>query len=414
MLTRRAVGFGILASALASCGGAPTGRIGASSPRREEAYPAAPNPAFDAWIAGFRGRAPAQGIAETTLNAALARVGYLPGVIERDRNQTEFKRSLEDYLSIAASDERVSKGRANYARYRGVLSEIEQRYGVEGHVVTAIWGLESRYGERRGSVPVISATATLAFDGRRGAFFEKQLVAALRILQNGDISPAGMTGSWAGAMGHTQFIPTSYLAYAVDFRGDGRRDIWSDDPTDALASTASYLARSGWRRGQPWGVEVILPAGFGGPFGRGTTRRPSAWAAQGVRVVNGQPVPDYGPASILAPAGAGGPAFMVFRNFTVITRYNNAENYVIGVGHLSDRIRGAGPLRGRFGPDATGLTKEDRQDLQRLLTRAGFDTEGDDGVIGPKTIAAIRGYQASVGLPVTGEPSLALLRRLRA
>ena len=279
--------------------------------------------------------------------------------------------------------------------------------------MAAVWGLESFFGERRGTVPVISALSTLAFDGRRGAFFESQLIAALKILQNGDVSPAGMTGSWAGAMGHTQFIPTSYLAYAVDFRGDGRRDIWGDDPTDALASTGAYLANSGWTRGQPWGVEVRLPDGLSGPFGRGSTQSVGSWTGQGVRDMGGAQVPDHGAASVIIPAGRSGPAFMTFRNFTVITRYNNAENYVIGVGHLSDRLRGGGPIRGVFPPDVQGMTIGDRQELQRRLTAAGFDTEGADGVIGAKTRAAIGGYQASLGLAVTGEPSLDLLARLR-
>jgi lytic murein transglycosylase len=280
--------------------------------------------------------------------------------------------------------------------------------------VTAVWGLESFYGERRGNVPVISALSTLAYEGRRAEFFEQQLIAALKILQNGDVTPERMTGSWAGAMGHTQFIPTSYLAYAVDFTGDGRRDIWSEDPTDAIASTAAYLAKSGWTRGQPWGVEVRLPAGFNtGQSGRGTTRSPADWAAQGVRDMAGRAVPDHGAASILIPAGPQGPAFMVFRNFTVITRYNNAESYVIGVGHLSDRLRGGPAIQGDYPPDAQGMTIADRQAMQRGLTRAGFDTEGSDGVIGPKTRAAISAYQARAGIAITGEPSLDLLARLR-
>jgi lytic murein transglycosylase len=332
--------------------------------------------------------------------------------VERDRNQTEFTRTLEDYLAIAASDERVSKGRANARRYAATLNRIEQRFGVPPQVVTAVWGLESFYGDRRGDIPVISALSTLAYDGRRGRFFESQLIAALRILQNGDITAERMTGSWAGAMGHTQFIPTSYLAYAVDFTGDGRRDIWSDDPTDALASAAAYLDRSGWRAGQPWGLEVRLPAGFSGPFGRGTRRSPSAWAASGVTDMAGRAVPDHGPASILVP-DAGGPAFMVFPNFGVILRYNNAESYAIGVGHLSDRIAGGGPIQASFGPDRYGLTLEDRKALQRGLTRAGFDAGTADGVLGPRTEAAITAYQRAEGLSVTGTPSRALLARLR-
>jgi len=408
--TRRAVGFGLLAL-LAGCGGGPGVQTAARAP--DPAMRPVPNAGFDAWVGGFRGRALAQGVSPTTFDAAFAQAGFLPGVIERDRNQTEFTRTLEDYLAIAASEERVSKGRAALARQGGTLGAIEGRYGVEPEVVTAVWGMESFYGERRGDVPVVSALATLAYEGRRGGFFESQLIAALKIVQNGDVSPAGMTGSWAGAMGHTQFIPTSYLAFAVDFTGDGRRDIWSDDPTDALASTAAYLSRSGWRHGQPWGVEVRLPDGFAGPLGRGSTRSPSAWAAVGVRDMDGRAVPDHGAASVIAPMGRAGPAFMTFPNFTAITRYNNAENYVIGIGHLSDRLKGGPPIRGSFPPDARGMTIADRRALQQGLTARGFDTGGADGVIGSRTTDAIAAYQASAGLPVTGEPSPALLASLR-
>ncbi len=340
---------------------------------------AVPNAGWDAWVASFKGRAASQGISQTTLNRAFQGAGYLPEVIERDRNQVEFKRSLEDYLAIAASDERISTGKQMLQKHNGTLTRIEAQYGVDKEIVVAVWGLESRYGARRGDVPVISATSTLAYDGRRGAFFEKQLVAALKIIQEGDTSPANMTGSWAGAMGHTQFIPTSYLAYAVDFTGDGRRDIWSEDPADSLASTAAYLSRAGWVRGQPWGGEV------------GT--------------VSGNPV------AVLQPQTPG-PRIAVFRNFQVIKRYNNSDSYAIGVGHLADRIAGGAPFQASFGPDETGLTLEGRKDLQRRLTNAGYDTQGADGVIGKNTEAAISGYQRANGLPVTGKPSVELLRRL--
>jgi len=409
---RRTVMVGLSALLLAACGGGMGGGAGAG-PSQQVMRPV-PNAGYDAWVAAFRPRAEAKGISQATLDTAFRSAGFLPDVIDKDRNQTEFTRSLEDYLAIAASEERVSKGRAALRAYGPVLAKIEARYGVEANVVVAVWGMESFYGERRGDVPVISALSTLAYEGRRGEFFEQQLVAALKILQNGDTSANGMTGSWAGAMGHTQFIPTSYLAYAVDFAGDGRRDIWSDDPTDALASTAAYLSRSGWTRGQPWGVEVKLPAGFNmGQTGRGRTRSTADWAALGVRDMSGRAVPNHGPAAIIAPSGASGPAFMIFGNFGVIARYNNAESYVIGVGHLSDRLVGGPPIQGTFPPDAQGMTIADRQELQRKLTAAGFDTEGSDGVIGPKTRAAISAFQQSNGLAVTGEPTLALLEILR-
>jgi peptidoglycan lytic transglycosylase B len=414
MLTRRMMGFGLLATALASCGGSPTSFSSSSSSAPATRLQPVPNAQFDAWVAAFRGRAASAGISAATIDRAFRGVGYLPGVIERDRNQTEFKRSLEDYLAIAASDERIATGQAKLRQYNAILSQIEQRYGVEKQYVTAIWGLESRYGERRGDIPVMSSLSTLAFDGRRGAFFEKQLIAALRILQNGDTTPDRMTGSWAGAMGHTQFIPTSYEAFAVDFTGDGRRDIWSEDPTDALASAAAYLAKNGWTRGQPWGVEVRLPQGFNtGLTGRGTARSTTDWANLGVRDMNGRVVPDYGRASVIIPSGANGPAFMTFSNFTTITRYNNSESYVIGIGHLADRIMGKPPIQGGFPPDASGMTINDRRALQQGLTDAGFDTGGTDGVIGSKTTAAITAYQTANGLAVTGQPSLDLLARLK-
>ena len=404
------LGTAALLSACVGGGGRSSGGGGYRAP--DPAPRAVPNAGWDAWVEGFKGRAVSRGIPSGTVDAAFRGAGFLPEVIERDRNQTEFKRSLEDYLNIAASDERVSLGRQKFAQYGGVLQSIESRYGVEGHVVAAVWGLESFFGTRRGNVPVISALSTLAYEGRRGEFFESQLVAALKILQAGDVSAGGMVGSWAGAMGHTQFIPTSYLAYAVDFTGDGRRDIWGEDPTDSLASTAAYLAKSGWTRGLPWGMEVVLPAGFNaGLLGRGKGQSAEAWAAQGVRSADGRAL--AGGSIIAGGNGGGAPYFLLTQNFATILRYNNAQNYAIGVGHLSDRLLGRGPVQAAFGPDATGMTQADRQELQRLLTARGFDTGGSDGVIGTKTREAISAFQASQGLPVTGEPSLELLRRLR-
>lgn len=367
-MTRRGFGLGA-ALCVAGCGGA---RSPAPAGVPDDLQPTR-NAGYDAWVRGFRARAAAEGFSDDLLRRAFADTGYLPGVVSRDRNQVEFRRTLEDYLAIAVSDERVARGRAALAQHRPTLGAIEDRYGVPPEVVTAIWGLESFYGDRKGDIPVVSATATLAYDGRRGAFFEGQLTAALRILRAGDIAPERLVGSWAGAMGHTQFIPTSFEAFAVDFTGDGRRDIWSEDPTDALASAAAYLERNGWTRGLRWGAEDP-----GGAL---------------------QPQP-------------GGPRFATTANFGVIKRYNNSDSYAIGVGHLSDRIAGGGPLRTPFPPDANGMTKADRVALQEALTRAGFDTGGADGVVGPNTEDAIRAYQQSRGLPVTGVPSLEMVREL--
>lgn len=377
-------------------------------------FPASPDQGFDDWVARFRKRATKKGIKTGTLNAAFADVGFLPGVVEKDRNQAEFSMTLQDYLSITVSDERVRQGRTALKRNRRLLAQIETAYGVEAHVLAAVWGVESFYGTKRGTVPVISALSTLAYEGRRAAFFESQLIAALTILQRGDIGVQDMTGGWAGAMGHTQFIPTTYAAFAVDFRGDGRRDIWSDDPTDALASAANYLARSGWTYGQPWGQEVTLPAGFNRALATKMQRRSSAdWANLGVRPAIGGRLTNHGSGAVILPAQASGPAFLVYSNYTVITRYNAAQKYVIGVGHLSDRLNGGDTLATPFPPDQFGLRQQDRIDLQKRLTRVGYDTGGTSGVIGPKTRSAVAGYQQSLGLAPDGNPSPDLLATLR-
>lgn len=369
---------------------------------------------FDRWVQGFKGRARAQGISNATLNAAFRDVRFDDDVIKRDRNQSEFTKTIWQYLDSAVSSKRITNGKAALRQHRSKLKAIEKRYGVEKEVIVAVWGLESAYGQFKGSNDVIQSLATLAYEGRRGAFFEEQLIAALKILQNGDTSPRNMTGSWAGAMGHTQFIPTSYLAFAVDFNGDGRRDIWSDDPTDALASTAAYLKRSGWTKGQPWGVEVKLPRGFDYSLAnRKIKKSPAAWARLGVTDMRGMSVPNHGVASILLPAGANGAVFMIFDNFRAIERYNAADAYVIGVGHLSDRIKGGPPIQASWPKDDRALKFSERKELQQRLTRAGFSTKGVDGRIGPNTINAVRSYQRANGLIPDGYASLALLNKLR-
>lgn len=375
---RRSFLTGSAAFGVAACAGnTPALRTANSDALPADLRPVA-NPRFTAWREAFKPRARRAGISSATVETAFSKAGYIPGVVTRDRNQIQIRRTLEDYLSITASDERVTKGRAAFARHQGTLGAIEDRYGVDARIVTAIWGVESQYGEKRGQVPVISSTATLTFDGRRARLFEAQLMAALRILDRGDTTLGQLTGSWAGAMGHTQFIPTSYQSFAVDFTGDGRRDIWSDDPSDSLASTASYLARNGWRRELRWGAE----AGANGPDGR--TIQPQS----------------------------GGVRFTVSRNFDVIKTYNNSDFYAVGVGHLADRIGGAGPLTGTFPPDENGLTKDDRIAVQMGLAARGYDIGTIDGVIGTKTIAAIDDFQRRQGLPVTGTATADVLAAL--
>ncbi len=403
MVSRRVVLSGAAAFGLSACVGGSS-----ASPAAAQSWPAVQNDGFDQWLEEMQGRAAARGISGAG-KAALGRAGFLPLVIEKSQYQTEFARTTEDYLAIATAPDRVAQGRREFAARAGLLARIEAAYGVAPQIVTAIWGMESRYGARMGDAPLISALATLSYAGRRADFFEGQLIAALKILDRGDITADRMTGSWAGAMGHTQFIPTTFLAAAVDFTDDGRRDIWGSDPADALASTAAYLRGAGWRPGGLWGVEVQVPADA---RKNGAKRSAAAWRDQGVTVARGGAVPDHGTATLHLTGGSGTPAFLLFRNFNVILRYNNAFNYGLGIGVLSDRIAGGGPLRGQFPPDTAGMSLSDRQALQGKLAALGYDVGTPDGVIGDKTRAAIADYQRRNALPITGEPTLALLARL--
>lgn len=368
---------------------------------------------FQQWIAGFRDRALALGISAPTLDAALGGVSLRADVIQKDRNQGEFTRTIWDYLDRAVSEDRVAAGQKALKARAALLGRIEARYGVDRQILLAIWGLESSYGVVRGDIPTVAALATLAAATRRGPFFERELLAALRILQDGDVAPRAMQGSWAGAMGHTQFMPSSYLALAVDFDGDGKRDIWADDPSDALASTAAFLARWGWQKGQPWGVEVTLPAGFDYRLSGERVQKAAAdWQALGIARAGGGALPECGPSSILLPGGARGAAFLICPNFHVIEKYNPADAYVIAVGHLGDRILGGPPILAPWPRDLRALTLEERISLQHRLTLAGYDAGGADGRIGPLTQAAIRAFQSAQGLLPDGYASLEVLRRL--
>lgn len=370
---------------------------------------------LQAWIVDFRDTALAAGITAQTYDRAMAGVRFAPDVVARDRNQSEFTKTIWDYLDTAASDLRVSNGKAALARQKAALGEIEAKYGVPAEVITAIWGLESAYGTFRGDDPVLASMTSLAYDARRAAFFETQTIAALRILQDGDTTPDNLRGSWAGAMGHTQFMPGSFLEHAVDFTGDGRRDIWGDDPRDALASAAAYLKGNGWITGQPWGVEVILPDGFDYfLINRSVLKSPAAWAALGVLDTAGAVVPDHGAASILLPAGAQGTAFMIFDNFAVLESYNSADAYVIAIGHLSDRIAGGAPLKGGWPRTDRALSYDERIELQTALTAQGFDTQKIDAKIGPLTIDALRRWQADQGLVPDGYASPRTLELIRS
>jgi membrane-bound lytic murein transglycosylase B len=395
--------------------GLETGDFG-EPPRSDGPIP----PEFTAYVEDeLRPAAERAGISRRVFDDAFEGLGPDPDVLARATSQPEFSKSLWEYLDSSASDRRIADGQAMLARYAGLLADLEARYGVPRTIIVAIWGKESTYGQVLGDPKVVKnavrALATLSWKGgKRSGYGRTQLIAVLKILQSGDVDSRHITGSWAGAMGHTQFIPTTYLAYAVDYDGDGRRDIWTSVP-DALASTANYLNRAGWRAGETWGYEVILPAGFDASRA-GQRRSVAEWQAAGIVRATGQAFPRPGDgAQLWLPAGASGPAFLRLHNFNVIKRYNNADAYALGVGHLADRIGGGGPIVGQWPRLYQPLFAEaDRMDLQRRLASLGYPVGEIDGKIGSGTTAAIRAYQADKGLEVNGWASQELLARLRA
>ncbi len=401
-------------SLLAACLLASVVPAHAQTTPQEAAVTVATQSGLDTWISAFRMRALVAGITEQTFDAAMTRVTLDPEVIEKDRNQGEFTRTIWDYLDRAVSDLRISNGQDMLAKHAALLDRIEATYRVDGEVVLAVWGLESSYGAFMGDKSLIASLATLAYDGRRAAFFEAELIAALRIIQDGNVTADRMTGSWAGAMGHTQFMPSSYLRTAVDFAGDGKRDIWGADPTDALASTAAYLQAAGWVFDAPWGMEVALPAGYDFDQSSEAVVKPVAdWAALGVTLPGGGALPDHGPARLILPAGHRGAAFLTFANFQAIEAYNPADAYVIGIGHLADRLKGGPAIQQPWPREDRALQLAERIELQQLLTDAGFDAGGADGKVGPKTVVAVKGYQQARGLIPDGYANPALLELLR-
>jgi len=403
----------LLAATLAGCAASPSApppaRDGTAAAPAEEARI---QQDFARWVAQFRGEARAAGIAEATLHSAFDGAQYLPQVVERDRSQAEFTRTVWDYLDTAVSPTRVARGQEKLHEVRAELDAAAARHGVPPEIIAAIWGMESNYGANYGDIPTIDALATLAFDGRRAAWARGQLMAALKILQNGDIPRERMIGSWAGAMGQTQFLPSAFLAHAEDADGDGRRDIWGS-MADVTASTANFLQHEGWRPGQPWGLEVQLPPGFDHGRADGQQRQPgSQWATEGVRSVDGAPLPDIPEAAVLLPAGARGPAFLVGPNFRTILRYNNATSYALGVGLLAQRIAGGPGVQAEWPRDLQPLTRDELKALQEALNARGFGSGTPDGQLGPATREAIRRYQRSVGVAADGYPTGELLRQV--
>ncbi len=328
--------------------------------------------------------------------------------------QPEFNKSTWDYLDALVSDERIARGREPLAQYAPVFAAAERAYGVERHILAAIWGVESNYGTMGGERSVLRSTATLACVGRRRDYFREEFLSALDILQRGDVAPDRLVGSWAGAFGPTQFMPTTFKRFAVDFDGDGRRDV-VDSVADVLASTANNLKTDGWVKGQSWGYEVIVPSGFNYLLAdRSQEMTVGKWQGLGVRPAGMKSFPHKSDrAYLLLPAGARGPAFLMLQNFDVIMKYNPAEVYALAIGHLADRLAGGGPFVQSWPREERALTMAERYELQQRLARRGFDVGEPDGLLGPRTCVAIRTFQLATGQIPDGFASVALLDQLR-
>lgn len=369
---------------------------------------------FPAWLSAFRRQASQEGISEATLQRGLDGLQPIQRVLELDRRQPEFVQSFWRYMR-RVNDKRIAEGQHRQRENQAVLSRVESEYGVPAPVLMSFWGLETNFGGTLGDFRVIPAVATLAWDGRREELFRGELMAALRIVQSGVRTPNDLVGSWAGATGQFQFLPSTYLRNGVDYDRDGVANIWTRLP-DAFASAANLLRNNGWRVGEPWGYEVVLPGGFDYALADGSTMRPLVeWQTLGVRRPGGGGlVPGADSGALVLPAGWQGPAFLVFGNYRAIRRWNNSELYAISVGHLADRIAGFGPLSVRAPADADQrLTLVQVREIQTRLNAIGFNSGVPDGKVGPKTRAAVRAYQTSQGLPADGFPTLALLRRLQ-
>ena len=401
------------ALALAACAGPgkPAGRQTVASLETRER-------SFDEFLDGFRRQALAAGIRKATLDKAFEGLVANDRVMALMNSQPEFVRPIWDYLDRAVSERRIAGGRRALAENRRLLARTQTRYGVPARIIVAIWGIESNYGGNTGSFNIIQVLATQAWKGRRTAWAKGELMHALRILDDGEVSAKAFKGSWAGAFGQTQFMPSVYRRHAVDNDGDGRRDLWRSLP-DVFASTGNLMRFNGWRADQPWGFEVELPKDFDWAQAEYKIRKSLAeWHKLGVRRIAGGALtggklrPDTG-ASIILPAGHKGPAFVVLRNFRALLRYNNATSYALAVAHLSDRIAGGGAFTGAWPTGQIPLTRDESKELQQRLTAIGCDAGKADGVVGKRTRAAVRCYQRQLREPADGYPTAKLLARLR-
>ncbi|MBV7408275.1 lytic murein transglycosylase [Maritimibacter sp. DP1N21-5] len=380
---------------------------------------AAPSPEggtdFRTWVeTTMRERALARMIRASVYDGAMKDACLLPDVIDLQDQNPHRLLPIWEYLDVAASPERIKNGRLSIRRHRSLLVEVERLFGVDPEVIAAIWGLETGFGAARGELSVLSSHASLAYGGKRRSVHEEELIAALRIVQSGHVTARDMRGNWSGGMGHGNILPSTFLDFGRTLSGKGRVDVWSDDPADALATIAHFLAKHGWRRGQPWGYELTLPPDFDHAVTGTEQSFPTAtWESCGLSTADGARIPDYGGASVLLPAGAGRVALMVLRNYHVLLRYNRSRNYAIAIGHLADRIGGGKPFRGSWPDDSHVPGPDDLREVQIHLNALGYATQELDGTEGPGTDRAVRAYQRARGLVPDGHVSNALLERLR-
>jgi membrane-bound lytic murein transglycosylase B len=364
---------------------------------------------FQRFVQGLWPAAKARGISRATFEEAFRGVEPDPKIIALTKKQSEFVRPVWDYINGAISAQRLDRGRQMAAEWTRTLDAVERAYGVPRSVVLGVWGMETNFGSFTGSIYVVRALATLAYTGYRGGFFKEELLTALQVLEENHIDRTKMLGSWAGAMGQTQFMPSSFVKYAVDGNRDGVRDIWASVP-DALASTANYLRQHGWEPGLPWGFEVKIPQGF--DF-RHLRQGFAGWQQLGLRRMDGKAMPRTGEATLFLPGGANGPAFLVTANYDVIKAYNSSDAYAMGVAHLGDRVLGGLPIQGVWPKDEPMLDKDQRQELQKRLAGLGFYQGETDGKFGSRTREAVRNFQLRRGLTPDGYADLAVLRELR-
>ncbi|NNH39767.1 lytic murein transglycosylase [Acinetobacter terrae] len=373
---------------------------------------------FQQCIANLRTQAISSGVSGSIYDRYTQNLTPDYSVIEKLNYQPEFSTPIWDYLSGLVDEERVQLGRQKLAQHRDVLNRVAATYGVPAETVVAVWGVESNFGDISGSYPLLQALGTLSCEGRRQSFFRGEFFTTMRILQRGDLTEQQMKGSWAGAFGHTQFMPSTYEELAVDFDGDGRRDLVSST-TDALASTANFLKKRGWQTGMPWGFEVRIPEGMSiSDEGRRNKKSLISWVSRGVVRADGSPLiqgnlSDSSPAGLMAPAGANGPVFLVFKNFDAIYSYNAAESYALAIAHLSDRLQGQGGFSKAWPTDDAGTSRAERREIQQFLLNKGYAIGAADGLIGDKTRQAIRQEQNRLGLSPTGRAGQQILRAFR-